>query len=153
MRSITAILRKQLIAVILCIIPTCIFIVLRAIVFKLFVTNGFNFFSWKCEFVPVSRVFKMATSYKKTAIRSYPRITEKETSDNVYWKQLEVHMHTYVNGASIWCDKWNISNSCQQINTIFVCCIAFFRATRAFVYIYFHRYFSWNESQNMTKKL
>ncbi|XP_071100643.1 U3 small nucleolar RNA-associated protein 15 homolog [Haliotis cracherodii] len=32
----------------------------------------------------------MATSYKKTSIKTYPRITEKETSDNIYWKQLEV---------------------------------------------------------------
>ena len=33
---------------------------------------------------------KMATSFKKTTIKSYPRVGEKVTTDTLYWKNYEV---------------------------------------------------------------
>ena len=35
--------------------------------------------------------FKMAAPYKKTTIKTLPKIGEKITRDTLYWKHLEVH--------------------------------------------------------------
>jgi len=43
------------------------------------------------QYILDSRVrIKMATSFKKTIIKSTPRVGDKVTSDTIYWKNLEV---------------------------------------------------------------
>jgi len=38
----------------------------------------------------------MAAPYKKTVIKTHPKISEKVTSDTLYWKNLEVGLrHLY----------------------------------------------------------